>query len=157
MNETRLSLTQVLRVRARIGLKVSWKLHGSWWGGFFCEAFWTRFTRRCSFTGGLHLRMKFLLSNRLFDQYLCRNTADRRCRQVIALTLTSPLMTCAAIVIAKSEKGIFLDLRLTYCRRQFLISLLYSFPATDFHTHVMKLIRVHPSQKSSLAVSRAEM
>ena len=52
--------------------------------------------------------MKFLLSNRLFDRYLFHGTADQRSRQVIALTLKSPVMPCAALVIAKSERKIFL-------------------------------------------------
>ena len=52
--------------------------------------------------------MNFLLSNRLFDRYLCRSMADQRSRQVIALTLKSPVMPCAALVIAKSERKIFL-------------------------------------------------
>jgi hypothetical protein len=56
---------------------------------------------------GLHLSMNFLLSNRLFDRYLCRSMADQRSRQVIALTLKSSLMPCAAIAIAITEKGIF--------------------------------------------------
>ena len=34
--------------------------------------------------------------------------ADQRSRQVIALTLKSPVMPCAALVIAKSERKIFL-------------------------------------------------
>ena len=51
--------------------------------------------------------MNFLLSNRLFDRYLCRSMADQRSRQVIALTLKSPVMPCAALVIAKSERKIF--------------------------------------------------
>jgi hypothetical protein len=51
--------------------------------------------------------MKFLLSNRLFDRYFFHGTADQRSRQVIALTLKSPLMPCAAIAIAITEKGIF--------------------------------------------------
>ena len=56
--------------------------------------------------------MNFLLSNRLFDRYLCRSMADQRSRQVIALTLKSPVMpcNCAALVIAKSERKIFLGI-----------------------------------------------
>ena len=52
--------------------------------------------------------MNFLLSNRLFDRYFFHGTADQRSRQVIALTLKSPVMPCAALVIAKSERKIFL-------------------------------------------------
>ena len=53
--------------------------------------------------------MNFLLSNRLFDRYLCHGTADQRSRQVIVLTLKSPLMPCAAIAIAITERGFFLS------------------------------------------------
>ena len=53
--------------------------------------------------------MKFLLSNHLFGRYLCRSMADQRSRQVIALTLKSPLIRCAAIAIAITERGFSLS------------------------------------------------